>query len=149
MTHRLISIDPGADNGWAIFEEGILAHCGLGDSPRGAYSTIVIERPHPHQTHADRADIITLAIRAGRQLGLLERGSVAEVFTIEPATWKGQTPKKIHNARVLNALYDDERDRFRACTVGVPASKLNNVIDAIGIGRWALTHPLECAKFRT
>lgn len=47
---------------------------------------------------------------------------------IQPRQWKGSTPKKIHQPRILAALTPGEMRH---------ASKNHNIIDAIGIYLWA------------
>ena len=54
--------------------------------------------------------------------------------TVQPSTWKGTVPKKIFLERILKCLTDEERQRLPK----LPASKLHNVIDAVGIGLWKL-----------
>jgi len=46
-----------------------------------------------------------------------------------PDEWKGQTPKDVMNARVLERLTEAEKTRITS-----PPSLLHNVLDAIGIG---------------
>lgn len=141
---RTLAIDPGRDNGWSIYSDRWLVDCGLGDPPLGIYSFIVAERPQIYERgDVDPNDIVTLAIRLGRQLGRFPESPIGLVL---PAKWKGQVPKPIHNRRVLDALSPAEEKVYLAC--GVSESKRHNVIDAIGLGKWALTNRHRCDKFK-
>ena len=97
---------------------------------------VVIEKPRIHVAtrggKADPADIIKLAILCGALAQhYIETG--AEVIFVEPAEWKGQTPKDITTERSKAALTDREQQR-----VVLPGAKslAHNVWDAVGIGLW-------------
>jgi hypothetical protein len=51
-----------------------------------------------------------------------------------PRKWKGQVPKKVHNARVMKRLSSAEQGFIEP----TPASLLNNVIDSVGLGLFHL-----------
>ncbi len=51
-----------------------------------------------------------------------------------PRTWKGQVPKEAHHPRILKKLSSDEVSRIES----TPKSLMHNVVDAIGIGLFAL-----------
>lgn len=53
----------------------------------------------------------------------------SEVIGYKPKTWKGQTPKAIHNKRVLAALSPEERKL-------VPRD--HNAVDSVGLGLYYL-----------
>ena len=98
--------------------------------------TVLIEKPRIHVAtrggKADPADIIKLAILCGALAQhYIETG--AEVIFVEPAEWKGQTPKDITTERSKAALTDREQQR-----VVLPGAKslAHNVWDAVGIGLW-------------
>lgn len=62
-----------------------------------------------------------------------------------PIEWKGATPKSIHHERVWARLADRERmvvnDAFSRRGMNgkpLPASKRHNVLDAVGLGLFAL-----------
>lgn len=129
----VISIDPGTDSGWALFD-GLLQGCGLGQSPV-AGDVLVIERPQVYPDHkANPDDLITLAIDVGRRAALAR---CKTTIYIRPRQWKGQVPKTIHNARVLAMLKPEETRTFLSLTQNV-GTKIHNVIDAIGLGLWYL-----------
>lgn len=52
-----------------------------------------------------------------------------------PREWKGQTPKPVHNRRVLKRLDVEESLAFDKA---IPKSLLNNAIDAVGLGLFHL-----------
>lgn len=133
----LLAVDPGADQGWALFESGCLVACGLGAPPvRAAGARTIIERPHPIKTRAPVKDIITLAIRAG-ETGGARRVDGAEVEYVEPATWMGGSiPTKVNQARIRRRLSGAERDIVEAAEKAAK-SKAHNVLDAVGIGLFA------------
>lgn len=57
-----------------------------------------------------------------------KRGSV---FSYVPSEWKGQIPKDICGARIMNRLSVAEGSLITAVK---PASKRHNTIDAVGLG---------------
>jgi hypothetical protein len=131
----LLAIDPGVDQGWALFSDSkTLLGCGLGAPPSDPVSRIIIERPHGHGNKAPIRDIITLAIRAGETGGVLRefRGVTPEY--IEPATWKGSVKKKISHERIWAKLSTLEQDVVARAGGGIAASKRHNMLDAVGIG---------------
>jgi hypothetical protein len=83
---------------------------------------------------ADPADIIRLAVLVGAlaQFWTMQ-GSIVRL--IEPAQWKGQTPKDVTLRRCQAALQPDELAR-----VELPSaqSKQHNVWDAVGIALWSV-----------
>lgn len=147
----LLSIDPGANAGGAIFLDGALVACGLvsraaneigGLEPlrhlpisrfpafqNARFDELVIELPRiTKQTEGkDPNDLIKLAFGAGRYV---ERFPHASLRTVSPAQWKAGTPKKIHNARVIQCLSEAERALIPKLAAGLA----HNVCDAIGIG---------------
>lgn len=76
-------------------------------------------------------DIIRLAFVAGALAGTSERSLV-----VEPRIWKGTTPKKIHNERILKVL-PELREFLARC----PKGKQEHIIDAAGLALWASRHP--------
>lgn len=53
-----------------------------------------------------------------------------------PGAWKSGVPKKIHNNRILQRAGLTEEQVMEAA--GVPNSQVNHLIDALGIGRFAI-----------
>lgn len=95
------------------------------------FADVLIEVPeYQRGRRVNPNDLITLALRVGRIQGrVLAAGGTVELVT--PSSWKGNVPKRIHNARTLARLTPEER-------VIVPANARHDVIDAIGIGLWRL-----------
>ena len=87
---------------------------------------VLVERPriYPYERRVKPEDLLDLTMVAGACAAL---GPFDCCF---PADWKGQTPKKISNARSEAALTPEERAR-----VGTGD---HNVWDAVGIGLWYL-----------
>ena len=111
----------------------VLSDPTLGDAPidviLGA-DTIVVELPRSYPgSRVNPGDLITLAYRAGQVVGRC-RGAFTKVRTLFPADWKGQTPKRVMNQRVLARL--DEAERAAVAMMD------HNVLDAVGIGLWHL-----------
>jgi hypothetical protein len=141
----MLCIDPGNCSGLALFHGGRLVWCGdyaadpsgppFAHLPIGA-SHVLIERPTIYpldKMRGDPNDLIKVALTAGRWAEAAARiGCVVEY--VEPRTWKGQTPKEIHNRRVTAQL--DAREQ--TVIPQLPATRLHNVIDAIGLGLWKL-----------
>ncbi len=148
MKSPLLAIDPGANQGWALFMEGIpkgtraktewhLYKCGLDVVPMEIHpGAVVIEKPviYPHSKSRPN-DIITLAIAAGVSIGQLMgrwEGLEDKVRWIEPRLWKGTINKAVMTQRIMNLLHP--REQGMISQLAIPASKLNNVLDAIGLG---------------
>lgn len=137
----LTAVDPGENAGLAFFAGGELVWCALANDDfeiRGAWSVpdhMVIEIPlYSDQTEGkDPQALIKLAIRAGQWLERI-KPRVTRARRVYPGQWKGSVPKKIHNARVIGRLAPSEFARIPK----LPESKLHNVIDAIGLGLFAL-----------
>lgn len=138
----LLTIDSGANMGWALFEGKEMLECGLCRGKNyleelGArfghrsIKRIVVERPHAGRTRARARDILTLAVRAGEAGGVLRYLTGVEPEYIEPGKWKGQLPKKISNDRTLAKLTEAEKSILNNIK---PLSARHNTLDAIGIG---------------
>ena len=138
----LIAIDPGMRAGVAVFRAGELERVDLvvdavgtgwrWDGPVGL--PVVCEVPQHRKGSRVRAqDLITLSISAGYLIGAVKPCSVALVFQ---QVWKGQRPKDVDNAYTIELLNDQERHILEGSKV--PTSQRHNVVDAIGIGLWAL-----------
>jgi hypothetical protein len=146
----LIALDPGETTGWAAFHSCVLLAAGFTKNPYEVIDLlpqetrdpdrVVIELPqyYPRKTKSV-ADLITLAVLVGELRGLWLRrcSSRQDVELVWPTTWKGSTPKDIHNERVLGKLYDGEVEKLQKS----PRSKKwnHNMLDAVGLGLWKLT----------
>ena len=134
----LLAIDPGKDTGWARFIHGRLEACGLGVPPIVKAAAVIIECPE-YRAH-DRVnpnDLIALAVRVGREVERAARAGITAEL-VRPTVWKGSVPKNIHQPRIVHALTREEHVILDD-VLGLHAkSKGHNVIDACGIGLWAL-----------
>lgn len=138
----LLSIDPGACTGFALFVNGELADCGLLDARKVPLTipltvrpdVCVIERPDGRPNSANRmspADMCTLGIRIGK----LQQAACAErTIEVEPNDWKGSTSKAISHNRTAAAMTPEERDRVLKCLAPYAPGDRHNALDAIGIG---------------
>jgi len=145
---RLIAFDPGAHTAaWATFDGGLLMRCGIEQEPLGRAlgqrfasiaARVVIELPQVYQQRAwrgDPNDLIAVAVTVGRIMQTFE-GTAGETSVVLPHTWKGNVPKAIMGERILGRLDHEERSVLER--LKLPATIKHNVIDAIGLGLWAL-----------
>lgn len=158
----IYAIDPGTKaTGWAAFagpdhkfiEYGRLMDCGLVRAPKGIGQMIwelnglflrqqdrperaVIEKPVVYDQKSwkgDPNDLVSVALISGAAGALLE----AEMTEfISPRTWKGGVPKDISNRRIIKKLDDCEAKLLQ--NLGLSKTMRHNVVDAIGIGLWAV-----------
>jgi|ERR1700690_2820420 len=146
MIHSLLALDPGARTGWASYVGGKLVGCGV-VSPNELLETpgkgdmVVIENPQIYPNSPARpADILKLARIVGRYE---ERYGYRwkHIELIEPHQWKGSVPKDIMLKRIEDATPLTDRPALLAYQGGYR----HNMIDAVGLGRWALKQPF-CTK---
>ena len=141
----MLSVDPGACTGWAYWRSNKLVSCGVSSPeafrqvvPPEAFNTSklgVIELPQVYKvSKAPPKDIIRLAVRVGILTEKMLAGGIPEVIELCPTTWKGQTPKEIHHARIFNALSGAEQEVVRVCGKAIAPSLRNNMLDAVGLG---------------
>lgn len=96
----------------------------------------VVEWPTQYEgvsAFADRKDISLLSAVAGAASVIAASRPLRYELSPEPQGWKGQTPKDIHNARVMSRLTLADRERI----VWPAKSLAHNVIDAVGLLLWA------------
>ena len=152
----LLAVDPAITcTGWAFFVGERLDRCGIIETKAnmpfdrrirsigqgilqatpGVPLMLVIEWPQIYHkwSKGDNNDLLPLAAIAGN---LMSHFPWAKTQLPKPAQWKGQVPKDVHNARVLKRLSVDETRLVAAARVA--KSKAHNMIDAIGLGLWAL-----------
>jgi len=97
---------------------------------------LVIEKPviyDPRKWKGDPNDLIREALAAGAAAACFPNGSLSY---IRPADWKGQRKKPIDNRYTLALLNSDERELLDG--VNLLRSLMHNVLDAVGIGLWAV-----------
>lgn len=148
---NLITIDPGVKTGVAVFEKGLLRHCGLlsydnsqlfGYAIQGIFELsppgrLVVEVPRIYNRKrwkGDPNDLILNAIIAGICIGKSAEYCIAE--EVHVTDWKGQRPKDVDNAYTRKILSGDELAVLH--NERIPKSYEHNVVDAIGIGLWKL-----------
>ena len=145
---QLVTFDPAARHaGWAAFREGRLASCGLErEDPLSAgleelagtlsVHRLVVEVPQVYQQRGwkgDPNDLIEVALTAGR---IAQAFDQAPAEFVRPHAWKGSVPKDVMLLRITESLDGAEQNVLHAAKV--PASMKHNVIDAVGLGLWAL-----------
>ena len=150
LARSAVTIDPGANGGWALWYKlspagWVLYQCGLARPDKGERvpklsgipDLCVLEVPqHQHGDTPKRTnDLFKTTLRAGL---LAESTQAGELWVRSPHDWKGGVDKAVHNGRVMKRLSKEELDLVGSCRTGagglVPASLINNVIDAIGLG---------------
>lgn len=151
--YYLIAIDPGAHPGYACFFrtlQGWMLTMARDDSMMapGPEGIVVVEHPmiYPKRgrRRGDTKDpnaIVKLAFTAGKQAQwAAQRG--APIVTVRPYEWKGQVDKEVTAHRVQKRL---QSSPFNLGELSVwdrvqelPETRRNGVIDAIGIGLYAV-----------
>lgn len=163
----LISLDPGLHAcGVALWRDGQLARCDLVKSPvlKGndgeamrsmvravaawtmvnytqvvSVDACVVEFPRIYQRVANKSkgDPNDLTPLAGIAIGVLVKLDPTTAVRVFPSEWKGQMPEDATTSRVRSRL-----DLFEAqCLKNAEErakSLAHNVVDAVGIGLWAL-----------
>jgi hypothetical protein len=144
---HLISIDPGKDRfAWAAFENDKLVRCDLFTAWSAGIERmsslkgdvlVFIELPQVYnQRHwkGDPNDLIGVALTVG---GLKFAARTArEVRLVLPHEWKGNVPKAVMLKRIESKLDDDEKEVLAQAAIA--KGHRHDVVDAIGIGLWAL-----------
>lgn len=69
---------------------------------------------------------------------LSERFNPRELLTPTPYQWKQNKPKDTHREEILAALDQNSKCILTAALKQIPRSKWHNVIDAVGLGLYAL-----------
>lgn len=122
---RLIETDP------LLICHLIFMETNVGEYPHEVFIHTVVEKPQVYRkSPGDRNDLIDLAVAAGMLGGRFKNRKY-----VLPREWKGNVPKEIMNDRVLTKLTEDEKSKIE-----YPKRKSlsHNVLDAVGIGLWAL-----------
>ncbi len=167
----IVSIDPDTKNpGVAIFVNGLL-HEAWAVSPAEARLRLlsarsivnafahpgdvafVCEMPQQYGREGDQRDFLAVARVVGFFEGIAHQKG-ASFRAVTPREWKGTAPKKITIQRAWSALLPAER---RICDLtlqakrrlergaGLVSGKGADVMDAIGIGLWALKRDKKAA----
>lgn len=142
----LIAIDPGENTGGAYFVNGALVWADLLSLINGTHRTVTadvlaIELPfaRPDDFTGQSAavvakrmnDLFSVNVCAGKWIMSVNAPHTRHLY---PHVWKGGLSKERHQPRILEALTPIER----ALIPKLADYKLHNVIDAIGIGLFAI-----------
>lgn len=128
---------------------GALIECGVRSkkcplpAPAADIVEVFGERPRIYpNSKVPPSDIITLAIRAGEAIGPYrypaDGSTGSKVTYYEPSEWKGSVAKNVHHSRLWGHLGPAERALVAEVAAGMAPSKRHNMMDAIGIGLFAL-----------
>lgn len=134
-TGYLVSVDPGAHTGWALWSHSmfkpVLLACGVGHPPYENAAKVAIELPqvYPHSP-VNPNNLVTLAFLAGRYIG--DYGGEAEFMY--PHEWKSSLPKNVSENRCRMRLSREELAVTAAAEAVVPKGQQNDMWDSIGIG---------------
>lgn len=158
-----LGIDPGNNTGVAWGFDGRVVACYLaepGDAlvmPAALAGAgpihCVIELPkfYPPKTYGSPAKAYNVGnslIREAVTLGGFKRNAEQLGATVEevlPRTWKGTLPKKSMLRLIWERLDVNERAQVKA--LGLPASLVHNVLDAIGLVLWSQNR-LDIRRFQ-
>lgn len=142
----LIAIDPGENTGGAYFVDGALVWCDLLSLLNGTHRAVHADHLaievmfiHPDDLKGQSAavaakrmnDLLSVNIHVGQWITSV---NAPHVRRLKPYEWKGGLTKERHHPRILDALKPAERNLIPR----LAEYKLHNVIDAIGIGLYAL-----------
>lgn len=143
----LLSIDPGADTGWAVSRDGWIISCGIVHPAKGQRIPVPPTVPNrvvselPEDWHgrgkkkASVADLITLSNRLGRlEEAYLLAG--ATLLQVTPSAWKGQVPKDVHHAKVRRDLTPGEILTVDRDLAAYAPGMRHNAWDAIALNKW-------------
>jgi len=141
----ILSVDPGTrEMGWALWEGGGLRDCGIargGDwiatvagMPEMSVDRLVIEDQQIYRNSKIDAHALLAVARVVGAVVFYYKKPLTNL--VKPREWKGQLPKAVCNRRTLSKLNPRERSRYDG--TNYPKSIRHNLLDAIGIGLWAL-----------
>lgn len=158
----LVSVDPGVRNaGLAVFRDGVLVDVkfifhdnGIGpaqivgmarelfEETPGAHK-IVVERMNFRAGRSDAAtDLMDVMAVVGAYLGLLGNSAGDAVGGwiefAEPSEWTSGRPKAQNHARIRSRLSEEEKTALEAGLYRCPKANHKELLDAVGIGLYAL-----------
>ena len=93
----------------------------------GVHRTIEVPRNRPGSP-VRVEDILNLSLLAGALAGC---GPVYMTALVTPKQWKGDTPKPVHNVRVL-----EQMPELSGMLKPWPRGQHEHMIDAVGIAKW-------------
>lgn len=142
---RCLAVDPGNISGWALFVNGLLTDCGVWHGyPRPlqtmSANKVLIEMPQFYRaslSKGDPNDLAKVCVGVGKYSAWFEDlGAV--VTTVKPSEWKGQLKKEVHHPRIWSALCPLDQTLVSARGKGLSAKALTDLMDAVGLGFWAI-----------
>lgn len=146
---RVLGIDPGKTYfGWGLVEDGQLLAVGLraGRDVSGLplADVVVVEKPQVYRGRSEPRSIRDLTLATGELIGGL-RAHAPRILTPQPAEWKGQVPKDIHQSRIRAAI--GEQGRRVLAQSGLSRVHLGHALDGVGLALWGeknLAHGRQC-----
>ena len=145
----MLSIDPGTkDMGWALWTDEKLTDCGIARAKDWITTVRMLPDVNPERLYIEDQQIYRSSninahslIAVARVVGAVvmrfsDSPTLREVHIIKPREWKGQVPKDICNKRTIARLSDAERTILTKKSYR--KTILHNLLDAVGIGLWAL-----------
>lgn len=147
-----LGIDPGNNTGVAWGHNRRIVACYLAApddalvipnavANDGIHCVIELPKFYPVKAYGSPAKAYNVGnalIRESVTLGGFRRNALQVGATVEevlPRTWKGTLPKRAMLRVIVAALDADERRLVKA--LGLPASLVHNVLDAIGLVLWS------------
>ena len=144
---KIVAVDPGNEAGFAVFDLSSRnlerAELVRGDPTPdliGLFPSdfvFYIEEPHSRGA-SDRmgaASLLKHRDNASKWIMLAQFAKAQRIEQIKPVFWKGSINKKIFTQRLERDLTELERSFFSQIK---PKGKAHNVLDAIGLGKWAV-----------
>lgn len=139
----LIAIDPGASYfAWAWFgADGLLRKCGhdstiLKLDHLTGRADVAVERMRDRpRSPVRKNDILDVATTSGLVAGFLDP---VDLRFVTPKEWKGDRPKRVDHPVTFDLLTAEERAAYSKGIRGLTKRQRLDVMDAIGIGMWAL-----------
>lgn len=150
---NVLAIDPGNITGWALYRRNILVEADLIDYKHSGTTNkfhffyhkcllnkMIIEFPRIYDRRnwlGDPNDLLEVACCAGHFLEQSKKyGSPCE--RISPQQWKGQRPKSADHKYTKRLLNEEELKIVTELEKKYAKDKVHNVLDAIGIGLYAV-----------
>ena len=141
----MMSVDPGTkETGWAAWEDGAMVLCGLARGRNWIQTVRAIPQIQVNDLWLEDQQIYRNSGVDAHSLLAVSRvvGAVAfhvpakKIELVRPAVWKGQVPKEICNRRTFSRL--TPREKILIELANCPESLKHNLLDAVGIGLWAI-----------
>jgi hypothetical protein len=159
--------------GWAHFSDGHLKHCGVEapfasglDSKQSCLEVLgklshqwetlmgfhikpellCLESPIVYPRYSQKIDTRSLDNIHFLNGMLSERFNPRELLTPTPYQWKQNKPKDIHREEIIAALDQSSKSILTDALNQIPRGKWHNVIDAVGLGLYAIGIRCETKK---